>query len=121
MRTHLHHSFHPDSSQQTEDHAEFHSSSHFNTGITYVKSSKFRIRLYKVIHPNEKVRLSNAFSRLDSTRFIKCGPRVRFTEDRTMHYVASNTAIPVPHLLDVFKFKCNNVTYIIQEFIDCSR
>lgn len=82
----------------------------------------FRIRLYKVIHPkNEKVRLSNAFGRLDSTRFIKRGPCVRFTEARTMRYVASNTAIPVPHLLDVFKFKCNNVTYIIQEFIDCSR
>jgi len=80
----------------------------------------FRIRLYKLIHPKtEKVRLSNASGRLDSTRFIKCGPRVRFTEARTMHYVASNTTIPVPRLLDVFKFKCNNVTYIIQEFIDC--
>lgn len=82
----------------------------------------FRIRLYKIIHPKtELFRLSHAVGRLDSTRFIKCGPGscVRFTEALTMHYVASNTTIPVPRLLDVFKFKRNNFIYIIQEFIDC--
>ena len=49
-------------------------------------------------------------------RFIKYGNRVRLTEAVTSEFIAKNTTIPVPRVLDVFKY--NGTVHIVQEFID---
>jgi tRNA A-37 threonylcarbamoyl transferase component Bud32 len=49
-------------------------------------------------------------------RFVKRGSRVRLQEGLTMHYIAQNTTIRVPRVLDVFTI--NGVLHIAQEFID---
>ena len=41
---------------------------------------------------------------------------VRLTEALTMGFIAKNTSIPVPRVIDVFEFK--GETYLVQEFID---
>ena len=48
--------------------------------------------------------------------FFKLGPRVRLTEAVASEFVAKNTTIPVPRVVDVFKY--DGSVYIIQEFID---
>ncbi|KAF8554438.1 hypothetical protein OG21DRAFT_1484641 [Imleria badia] len=48
--------------------------------------------------------------------FIKYGPRVRLTEAATNEFIAKHTSIPVPRILDVFKY--DGTVHIVQEFID---
>jgi hypothetical protein len=48
--------------------------------------------------------------------FIKYGHSVRLTEAVTSEFIAKNTTIPVPRVLDVFKY--NGTVHIVQEFID---
>lgn len=71
--------------------------------IRYLRRSKYRSFSF------------GAF-RLDESRLIKYGGRVRPTEATTMEFIRRNTNIPVPRVLDVFKF--NGMTHILQEYID---
>ena len=48
--------------------------------------------------------------------FLKFGPRVRLTEAVASEFIAIHTSIPVPGVIDVFKY--DGSVYIIQEFID---
>jgi len=48
--------------------------------------------------------------------FVKYGYRVRLTEAVASEFIAKNTTIPVPRVLDVFKY--NGTVHIVQEFID---
>ena len=48
--------------------------------------------------------------------FIKYGPRVRLPEAATNEFIAKHTSIPVPHILDGFKY--DGTVHIVQEFID---
>lgn len=68
-----------------------------------------------------EARIRRAMNRLHirmfkSSRFIKKGPRVRLQEALTMHYIAQNTTIRVPRLLDAYTV--NGVFHIVQERID---
>ena len=49
-------------------------------------------------------------------QFTKCGPRVRLQEALSMDFIARNTTIRVPRLLDVFSIR--GTVHIIQERID---
>jgi len=48
--------------------------------------------------------------------FIKYGRRVRLTEAITSEFIVKNTTIPVPRILDVYKY--DGTVHIVQEFID---
>lgn len=48
--------------------------------------------------------------------FIKYGHDVRLTEAVTNEFIAKHTSIPVPRILDVFKY--DGKVHIVQEFID---
>ena len=47
---------------------------------------------------------------------VKTSSRVRVTEALTTEFVRTNTSIPVPRIIDVFKL--SNKTYIVMEFIE---
>lgn len=48
--------------------------------------------------------------------FIKYGSRARLTEAVTNEFIAKHTTIPVPRIVDVFKY--NGTVHMVQEFID---
>jgi serine/threonine protein kinase len=70
---------------------------------------KLRWKLGSVIRSTKKLSFNDS-------SFIKRGSRVRLTEALTMDFIAQNTTIPVPRVLDVFAI--NGVVHIVQEFID---
>lgn len=67
--------------------------------------------------PKMKVVAWNAFQ-LDNRRFVKRGPYVRVTEAKTMEFIANNTTIPIPKLLDTFTY--NGDTHIITTYVNAS-
>jgi serine/threonine protein kinase len=55
---------------------------------------------------------------LDPERVIKWGSRLRVTEAKTAEFIAQNTTIPVPKVLDVFTFK--GTPYLVSEYVEGS-
>jgi serine/threonine protein kinase len=80
----------------------------------FLFSIMFRIRGFRRF-PKMKVFAWGALQ-LDRRRFIKRGTRVRITEAKTMEFIAANTTIPVPRVLDTFTY--NGTPYIIMEYVE---
>ena len=74
---------------------------------------------YKLLLKLRSPRLKNfgpsAFQ-LNRKQMVKRGSRVRLTEAITMDFIARNTAIPVPRVINVFGIRGS--IHIVQEYID---
>ncbi|KAF8882043.1 hypothetical protein CPB84DRAFT_1791246 [Gymnopilus junonius] len=86
---------------------------YLNSPIRELKGSnywkyKFILKYGRFIH-----RASLVFHR--GSCFIKAGRRVHFAEALTMDYLARNTTIPIPNLLDIFCI--NGEVHIVQQYI----
>lgn len=72
--------------------------------------------IYKIYWNSSRVTDLKRKLSFKDRKFIKPGKRVRLAEALTLDFIARNTTIPVPQVLDVFTV--NGVVNIVQEFID---